>query len=126
MYLLVLGFMHPDLQDEIRSELDRLGDNALAQVIDALGVHKGVEVEVLHNSQLGADQQAAFGALVGGLIGLGAAGEEGFELGPSAAPNVAERGRAGSGWPRSSSAPQPVAIGLVEAEAMVSGRGDAL
>jgi hypothetical protein len=30
MYLLVLGFTHADLQDEIRSELDRLGDNALA------------------------------------------------------------------------------------------------
>jgi hypothetical protein len=45
---------------------------------------------VLHNSQLGADQRAAFGALVGGLIGLGAAGEEGFALG-------AERGRVPAG-----------------------------
>jgi hypothetical protein len=125
MYLLVLGFMHPDLQDEIRSELDRLGGNALAQVIDALGVHKGVEVEVLHNSQLGADQQAAFGALVGGLIGLGA-GEEGFELGPSAAPKR-RRARAGRfGLASEFISPRPVAIGLVEAEAMVSGRGDAL
>jgi hypothetical protein len=52
MYLLVLGFTHPDLQDAARSELDRLGGNALARVIDALGVRKGVdgEVEVLHNS----------------------------------------------------------------------------
>jgi hypothetical protein len=39
---------------------------------------------VLHNSQLGADQQAAFGALVGGLIGLVAAGEEGLGLGARA------------------------------------------
>jgi hypothetical protein len=85
-------------------------------------VRKGVdgEVEVLHNSQLGADQQAGFGALVGGLIGLGAAGEEGFEL-------EAGRRRAACGWPRSSSALLDlVAIGLAEAEALASVDGDAV
>jgi uncharacterized membrane protein len=93
--LLVLGFQPPDFQGEIRSELDRLRDNDLVRVIDALGVRKdpGGEVEVLHDSQLSADQQQAFGALVGGLIGLGAAGEEGFELGAErGAEAVAERG----------------------------------
>ena len=93
--LLVLGFKHPDFQGEIRDQLDRLRDNDLVRVIDALGVRKdaGGEVEVLHDSQLSADQQQAFGALVGGLIGLGAAGEEGFELGAErGAEAVAERG----------------------------------
>jgi uncharacterized membrane protein len=93
--LLVLGFKHPDFQGEIRQELDRLRDNDLVRVIDALGVHKGTdgEVEVLHDSQLSADQQQAFGALVGGLIGLGAAGKEGFQLGAErGAEAVAERG----------------------------------
>jgi uncharacterized membrane protein len=93
--LLVLGFKHPDFQGEIRQELDRLRDNDLVRVIDALGVHKGTdgEVEVLHDSQLSADQQQAFGALVGGLIGLGAAGTEGFQLGAErGAEAVAERG----------------------------------
>jgi uncharacterized membrane protein len=93
--LLVLGFKHPDFQGEIRQELDRLRDNDLVRVIDALGVHKGTdgEVEVLHDSQLSADQQQAFGALVGGLIGLGAAGKEGFQLGAERGPEaVAERG----------------------------------
>jgi uncharacterized membrane protein len=81
--LLVLGFSHPAFQGEIRSELDRLRDNDLVRVIDALGVHKDADgtVSTLHDSQLSDDQQQAFGALVGGLIGLGAAGQEGFELG---------------------------------------------
>ena len=93
--LLVLGFKQPDFQGEIRAELDRLRDNDLVRVIDALAVGKDADgnVEVLHESQLSGDQQAAFGALVGGLIGLGAAGEEGFELGAErGADAVAERG----------------------------------
>jgi uncharacterized membrane protein len=93
--LLVLGFKQPDFQGEIRDELDRLRDNDLVRVVDALGVRKDAEgeVQVLHESQLSGDQQAAFGALVGGLIGLGAAGEEGFEIGAErGAEAVAERG----------------------------------
>jgi uncharacterized membrane protein len=64
-------------------------------VIDALAVRKDAdgEVQVLHESQLSGEEQAAFGALVGGLIGLGAAGEEGFEVGAErGAEAVAERG----------------------------------
>jgi uncharacterized membrane protein len=93
--LLVLGFSHPEFQGEIRGELDRLRDNDLVRVIDALAVQKDADgnVKTLHDSQLSEDQQAAFGALVGGLIGLGAAGEEGFELGAErGAEAVAERG----------------------------------
>jgi uncharacterized membrane protein len=93
--LLVLGFSHPDFQGEIRGELERLRDNDLVRVIDALGVQKDAEgnVTTLHESQLSDDQQQAFGALVGGLIGLGAAGEEGMELGAErGAEAVAERG----------------------------------
>jgi uncharacterized membrane protein len=93
--LLVLGFKQPDFQGEIREELDRLRDNDLVRVIDALAVRKDADGEVatLHESQLSGDEQAAFGALVGGLIGLGAAGEEGFELGAErGADAVADRG----------------------------------
>src|SRR5919198_1229206 len=77
--LLVLGFSHPDFHGEIRAELERLKDNDLVRVIDALAVRKDAagEVSVLHESQLSSDEAAGFGALVGGLIGLGAAGEEG-------------------------------------------------
>jgi uncharacterized membrane protein len=93
--LLVLGFQHPDFQGEIREELDRLRDNDLVRVIDALAVRKDADgdVQVLHESQLSDEEQAAFGALVGGLIGLGAAGEEGFEVGAErGAEAVADRG----------------------------------
>ena len=41
--LLVLGFKHPDFQGEIREELDRLRDNDLIRVIDALGVRKDAD-----------------------------------------------------------------------------------
>jgi uncharacterized membrane protein len=93
--LLVLGFKEPDFKGEIRAELDRLRDNDLVRVLDALAVRKDADgqVQILHESQLSADEQAAFGALIGGLIGLGAAGEEGFELGAErGAEAVAERG----------------------------------
>ena len=93
--LLVVGFKQPDFQGEIREELDRLRDNDLVRVIDALAVRKDADgsVEALHESQLSADEQAAFGALVGGLIGLGAASQEGFEIGAErGAEAVAERG----------------------------------
>jgi uncharacterized membrane protein len=93
--LLVLGFNQPDFHGEIRQELDRLRDNDLVRVIDALALAKDADgnVATLHQSQLSNDEQEAFGALVGGLIGLGAAGEEGFELGAErGAEAVAERG----------------------------------
>ena len=93
--LLVVGFKHPDFHGEIREELARLRDNDLVRVIDALAVRKDADgnAETLHTSQLSRDEQAAFGALIGGLIGLGAAGEEGFEIGAErGAEAVAERG----------------------------------
>jgi uncharacterized membrane protein len=93
--LLVLGFSHPDFHGEIRKELDRLRDNDLVRVIDALAVQKDADGNVtsLHESQLSSEDQAAFGALVGALIGLGAAGEEGMEVGAErGASAVEERG----------------------------------
>lgn len=57
--LLVLGFKQPDFQGEIRDELERLRDNDLVRVVDALGVRKDADggVEVLHESQLSGDQR---------------------------------------------------------------------
>jgi uncharacterized membrane protein len=93
--LLVLGFDKPDFQGEIRVELDRLRDDDMVRVIDALAVHKAADgsVETLHGSQLSTNEQAEFGAVVGGLIGLGAAGVDGAEMGAVlGAETVAERG----------------------------------
>jgi uncharacterized membrane protein len=84
--LLVLGFDHPDFQGEIVAELDRLKENDVVRVIDALAVHKDADgkVNVLKRSDLSEEESAEFGAMVGALIGLGAAGEEGAEIGAEA------------------------------------------
>jgi uncharacterized membrane protein len=81
--LLVIGFEHPDFQGEILEELERLSENELIRVIDALAVYKDEDgaVERLHGSQLSGDEMSEFGALVGMLVGLGAAGEEGAAAG---------------------------------------------
>ncbi len=93
--LLVLGFDKPDFQGEIRQELDRLRDSDVVRVIDALAVRKDAEgnVQTLHESQLSEDELVELGALVGGLLGFGAAGDEGVGKGAElGAEEVAERG----------------------------------
>ena len=91
--LLVLGFDRPDFHGEIRAELERLYDNDMVRVIDALAVQKevGGEVRVLKESQLGPEEMVEFGALVGALVGIGtgAGADAGAEAG---AERVAEQG----------------------------------
>jgi uncharacterized membrane protein len=72
--LLVLGFDHPNFQGEILGELQRLRDDDMVRVIDALAVYKAVggEVTALKESQLSGEEMAEFGAVVGALIGIGA------------------------------------------------------
>jgi len=92
--LIVLGFDHPDFHGEIINELERLSDNDTIRVIDALAVHKDAagEIEVAHLSTLSKDEAIELGTKVGALIGLGIAGEEGFEVGASAGAEAAEDG----------------------------------
>jgi uncharacterized membrane protein len=81
--LLVLGFDHPNFQGQVLAELDRLKESDVVRVIDGIAVHKDAsgEVTVLERSDLNAEERTEFGAVVGALIGLGAAGEEGAEAG---------------------------------------------
>jgi uncharacterized membrane protein len=81
--LLVLGFQQPDFRGEILAELDRLKENDVVRVIDALAVYKDAqgEVSTLERSDLSDEEAAEFGAVVGALVGLGMAGEEGAEAG---------------------------------------------
>ena len=81
--LVVLGFRQPEFKGEILAELDRLKENDVVRVIDALGVYKDAEGEVaaIRASNISRDEAAELGAVVGALIGLGAAGEEGAEAG---------------------------------------------
>ncbi len=79
--LLVLGFVEPNFQGEVVAELQRLRENDMVRVIDALAVfkHEDGEIETLKMSNLTQDEAVELGATIGALIGLGAAGEEGAE-----------------------------------------------
>jgi uncharacterized membrane protein len=81
--LLVLGFDHPSFQGEIMGELQRLRDNDLVRLVDGLAVYKDAEgnVSTLHQSQLGDEEMADFGSMVGALVGLGADGADGMAEG---------------------------------------------
>ena len=117
--LLVLGFSQPNFDGAIRGELTRLHDNNLVRVIDALAVYRkaGGEVEVLKESQLSADEQTKFGAVVGALIGLGSGEEEGIEEGARlGAQVVQEHGGVFTeeeGWDIAAEIPEGTAAALI-------------
>ena len=81
--IFVIAFDDPEFHGEIRAELERLRDGDIIRLVDLLAVRKtefGV-IESIQHSDLEADEALAFGASVGALIGFGAAGEDGLELG---------------------------------------------
>lgn len=92
--LVVLGFNQPEFRGEILAEFDRLKDNDVVRVIDGLAVYKDAEGEVtgIKRSGLSGKDAAEFGAVVGALIGLGAAGLEGAKAGAEAGAAAAEEG----------------------------------
>ena len=92
--LVALGFEHPDFTGDVLEEFDRLKDADTVRVIDALVVYKDAEgeVAVLEMSQLDQEDAMEFGAVVGALVGLGAAGEEGAVEGAIAGAEAAEDG----------------------------------
>ena len=93
--MLVLGFEDPQFNGAILKELERLRDADIVRVIDAAVVKKEEDgsVEILQTSDLSPDEKTEFGAIVGALIGLGAAGEEGLEAGAVAGAVAMEDGR---------------------------------
>ena len=93
--LIVLGFSHPEFHGEIIEELEKLRDNDMVKVIDALAVHKDADgnIEVAHLSNLTKEEAIELGSQVGALVGLGIEGEEGAEVGAEAgAQAAAEQG----------------------------------
>jgi len=81
--LLAIGFYSPDFEGEALDELARLRESNAVRVIDALMVYKDADgdLAVAQGGNLSQDESVEFGAKVGALIGLGAAGEEGFAEG---------------------------------------------
>lgn len=92
--LVVLGFNEPDFKGEILTELDKLKDSDTIRVIDGLAVYKDKEgeVTVLKRSDLSKEEAQELGAVVGGLIGLGAMGEEGVTAGAELGAEATEDG----------------------------------
>ncbi len=81
--IFVIAFDDPDFHGEIRAELERLREGDLIRVVDLLAVRKTQDgvIETIHASDLDPDEAMAFGAAIGALIGFGAAGDDGLELG---------------------------------------------
>lgn len=81
--IFVIAFDDPEFHGEIRAELERLREGDFIRLVDLLAVRKTEDgvIETLQKSDLDPSEAMAFGAAVGALIGYGAAGEEGLELG---------------------------------------------
>jgi uncharacterized membrane protein len=81
--IIVIAFDDPDWNGQITAELERLRDGDILRLVDLLAVRKTEEgaIEAVQRSDLDIGEALAFGAAVGALIGLGAAGEEGADQG---------------------------------------------
>jgi uncharacterized membrane protein len=81
--ILVVGFKDPDFKGEILAELQRLKELDIIRLVDMVAVYKDADGEIaaLEVSDLSPDESARFGAIAGALIGLGADGEQGAEVG---------------------------------------------
>ena len=92
--MLILGFEDPKFKGEALAELQKLRDADIIRVIDALVVWKDAEgnVAVLKDTDLTKDEAMEYGAVIGGLIGLGMGGEEGLEAGAEAGAAAMEDG----------------------------------
>ncbi|WP_407342634.1 hypothetical protein [Pengzhenrongella phosphoraccumulans] len=81
--LIVLGFDNPDFQGEIIAELERLRDNDVVRVMDALAVYKDTDgnVEVAHLNTLTKEDAIELGSTIGALLGLEIEGDRGMVAG---------------------------------------------
>jgi uncharacterized membrane protein len=81
--LLVVSFDKPAFSGEILEELNRLRENEVIRLIDALAVQKNSDgsLTALQWSDLSIEEAEGLGATVGALLGLGAGGEAGMEAG---------------------------------------------
>ena len=81
--LIVFAFDKPKLEGGVAVELNRLKDQGAIRVVDALVVRKTAEGEIqkLQATDLGLEEAERFGAVLGGLLGLGAAGAPGMTRG---------------------------------------------
>ena len=81
--LLVVSFDEPHFTGEIVEELRRLRESDVIRLIDALVVQKDAvgSLAAVQWSDLSIDESQDLGAMVGALIGVGLAGEDGMAAG---------------------------------------------
>ncbi|MCX6364769.1 MAG: DUF6325 family protein [Actinobacteria bacterium] len=79
--ILTLGFEEPNFHGQIMEVLNRLRDQDIVNLVDVLIVAKDDDGNVTQVELSDRPELEKYGALVGALLGLGAAGEEGMEAG---------------------------------------------
>jgi len=89
--LLIVGFVGGEFKGEIAKVLTDLRERDVIRLIDMGVVRKDEDgvITMIEHSDLSQDETIEFGATVGALIGLGAAGEEGAEAGAIAGAEAA-------------------------------------
>jgi len=78
MQLLVIVFDNPNFHGQIRRELESVMNKGMIRLIDLLFIWKdeAANIRFLEATELDKEERMRFGAVVGGLIGYGAGGEE--------------------------------------------------
>jgi uncharacterized membrane protein len=86
IHLFVIGFDRPKLEGAVIDELIKVREKGIIRVVDLLGVYKDADgnLAAIDLSDFSLADKMELGAVIGGLIGLGAAGEEGAEVGAEA------------------------------------------
>lgn len=83
LQLVVVGFTDPQLDGSVLGSLAEASDAGHIKVVDLLGVYKDDNGDILsaEATDLSIDEAMVYGAWVGALIGFGAEGEAGAEMG---------------------------------------------
>jgi uncharacterized membrane protein len=83
--MLVISSERTTFTGKVLPELRRLSDEGLVRLVDLLFVAKrGGQIESVQATELSTEEAEEFGALVGALIGVGFAGEDGALAGAAA------------------------------------------
>ncbi len=94
LQIFTFGFPSTEgFEGRIADELVKLSDAGIIRIVDALVViADGDEVDIMRVSDLDDEQRQELGMEMGALIGLGAAGLEGFVEGAEAGAEIADEG----------------------------------
>lgn len=78
LQLIAFGFDTPHFDGKIGKEIQKLNDNNVLRLIDGLAIQKDYDGNItsLEASQLSLEEATEYGAIIGGLLGLGSGDEE--------------------------------------------------